>query len=276
MRSTTETVKIENRMEIFCLPNRRKEVPILYEQVKEYLKHGIQLKPGDLVFDIGANIGLFTLYLHHLFQGTVKSYAFEPIPELYEILKLNTERFSPTSLRSFPYGLSQESSTKIFTYYPNASPMSTTYPEDPQVIKEKFKLAVLNNYKEGPPAFKRLGWFPPFLREPLLDHELRNAFQAETVSCQLKTISEVIQTEKVLDISLLKIDVEKSELDVLLGIEEADWPKIQQVVVEVHDLEGRLETIMGLLKSRGFTGLTVEQEPILKGSDVFSVYGLRH
>jgi hypothetical protein len=64
--------------------------------------------------------------------------------------------------------------------------------------------------------------------------------------------------------------VEKSELDVLLGIEGQDWPKIKQVVVEVHDLEQRVKKITALLKEHGFRKITLEQEPFFEGSNVFS------
>ncbi len=71
------------------------------------------------------------------------------------------------------------------------------------------------------------------------------------------------------------MDVEKSELDVLLGIEEPDWQIIKQVVVEVHDLDSRVEKITALLKEHGFSKITVEQEPIFKGSKIFNLYALR-
>ena len=40
---------------------------------------------------------------------------------------------------------------------------------------------------------------------------------------QLTTLSDVLREENVTRIDLLKIDVEKSEMDVLLGIDEQDW-----------------------------------------------------
>ena len=55
-------------------------------------------------------------------------------------------------------------------------------------------------------------------------------FEAQSVTCQLRALSEVITEEKVDRIDLLKIDVEKAEKDVLDGIHESDWPKITQVV----------------------------------------------
>lgn len=35
--------------------------------------------------------------------------------------------------------------------------------------------------------------------------------------------------------SLLKIDVERAELEVLQGLDGADWSRVQQVAMEVHD-----------------------------------------
>lgn len=71
------------------------------------------------------------------------------------------------------------------------------------------------------------------------------------------------------------MDAEKSEVDVLLGIEEQDWKKIKQVFVEVQDWDRQIEKITALLKKHGLTEITVEQELISKGSDVFSLYALR-
>ncbi|BAZ25546.1 methyltransferase [Kalymmatonema gypsitolerans NIES-4073] len=97
----------------------------------------------------------------------------------------------------------------------------------------------------------------------------------EQVTCQLRTVSEIIREYDVQQIDLLKVDVERSELDVLLGIEEQDWQKIKQVVMEVHNLDGRIEKITALLKEHGLSEITVEQEPFLKGYENFNLYALR-
>jgi acyl carrier protein len=75
-------------------------------------------------------------------------------------------------------------------------------------------------------------------------------------------------------IDLLKVDVEKSEMDVLAGLESEDWAGIMQVVVEVHDLDGRLAQITSLLESHGFT-LEVEQDGSLADSTLYNVYAVR-
>jgi hypothetical protein len=55
-------------------------------------------------------------------------------------------------------------------------------------------------------------------------------------------------------IDLLKVDCEGAELEVLLGVEEADWPRIGSIVAEVHDLDGRLAAVRNLIEGPGGGG----------------------
>ncbi len=48
-----------------------------------------QIRPGDVVLDIGANIGYYTLILARLVGETGRVYAFEPDPANFELLKKN-------------------------------------------------------------------------------------------------------------------------------------------------------------------------------------------
>lgn len=265
--------KLPNEMKVFCL--QENEVQLIYEEVQAYLKNGIELYEGDTVFDVGANIGLFTLLVYQLCNKNVNIYAFEPIPVIFEVLQANTQRFDPKQLMVFPYGLSQESKTMTFAYYPNATLTSRVYPGISKEELDQLKERILHNLKDAPPFISWLRWFPPFLRSLILDKKLNTAFQLEQVICQLRTISEIVLEHDVKQIDLLKVDVEKSELDVLLGIEKQDWQKIKQVVVEVHDLDNRVEKITALLKEHRLSEITVEQEPILKGSDTFTLYAVR-
>lgn len=45
--------------------------------------------------------------------------------------------------------------------------------------------------------------------------------------------------------------MEGDELEALKGI-GSKWPIVRQVVVEVHDLHGRLAAVMALLEGKGF------------------------
>ncbi|MFF8732698.1 FkbM family methyltransferase [Streptomyces sp. NPDC015171] len=59
----------------------------------------------------------------------------------------------------------------------------------------------------------------------------------EGVECTVPalTVSDLLRRHAVSRVDLLKVDVERAELDVLRGIEDLHWPLIHTVVVEVHD-----------------------------------------
>jgi len=45
--------------------------------------------------------------------------------------------------------------------------------------------------------------------------------------------------------------------------------------MEIHDLDGRLNSIKILLKKHGLSRIFIEQEPTLQGSNVYSLYAMR-
>ena len=53
---------------------------------KLYLQEGISILPGDIVLDVGANIGVFTLFAAK--QGA-QVFAYEPVPPTFEVLQHN-------------------------------------------------------------------------------------------------------------------------------------------------------------------------------------------
>lgn len=64
----------------------------LYEEdLTNYLLNNLNLKEGDVIFDVGANIGWYSNLLSKYFKG-VEIHSFEPDPENFEILVSNLER----------------------------------------------------------------------------------------------------------------------------------------------------------------------------------------
>ena len=59
--------------------------------------------------------------------------------------------------------------------------------------------------------------------EDLLEERLRSY----TFECPLHSLSDVIRRHDVRGIDLLKVDVQKSELEVLRGIDDEHWPRIR-------------------------------------------------
>jgi FkbM family methyltransferase len=58
-----------------------------YEHPRELAEPAVKVRPGDVVVDLGGNIGIFTRYAHHM--GASKIVTFEPDRRYFEILKQN-------------------------------------------------------------------------------------------------------------------------------------------------------------------------------------------
>ena len=103
---------------------------------------------------------------------------------------------------------------------------------------------------------------------------VRERLRSETLTCAIRTLSEAVREHAVSRIDLLKVDVEKSEADLLQGISPADWPKIRQAAVEVHDTAGRMRNLEELFVAHGFV-VSAEQDDLYRGSDRYNLYARR-
>ena len=138
--------------------------------------------------------------------------------------------------------------------------------------KQQFSQTIKNNIGESSFPFNLLSFLP----HPLLQYTVNKltdfAYQEKEIECQIKTVSQIIQEQKIKQIDLLKIDVEKAELDVLEGIEVQDWLKIKQIVIEVHNINDRVHLIVNLLRKHGFSQIEVAQDPVFTQFDIYSIY----
>jgi FkbM family methyltransferase len=264
---------LPNGVQVSCINSF--SVADINRQVQQYFRHGITVRSGDTVFDVGANIGLFSLLVYEKSGENVAVYAFEPIPAIFAALRENLQNLDPQQLKPFNCGLSNEARSATFAYRPNMPTVSSLYGNDDSEMQNQLKHALLQNLSATPLNLRWLRILPSFARNFLMGKAMRTAFEAVDVECQLRRLSDVIREEHVERIDLLKVDVEKSELDVLQGIDDADWARIHQVVMEIHDLDNRLDKITTLLKKQGITNIIVEQEEVLQGSNVYALYAMR-
>lgn len=256
--------RLPNQMEIAY--QSKVEAEHIYEDIFErqcYLQHGLTIEEGDCIVDVGGNIGLFTLYAHHTCQN-IAIYAFEPVPKLFEIFRFNAARHG-VNVKAFNYGLSDETKSATITFYPNSSGMSSIHANEEEE-KAVLRTIMHNQLDSGMSGMAELMQYSADL--------LEERFKSETLTCQLKTLSEVIAENQIDSIDLLKIDVQKSELEVLRGIQEQDWYKIKQITMEVHELDGRLSQIQALLENKGFD-VAIEQDPLMHGTVLYNLYARR-
>jgi len=250
----------------------KNETEYLYEEIfrkKIYFKHGISLPEGGCVFDVGANIGLFTLFVSQN-RKSARVYAFEPIKPIYETLRINAQLYGGAGVKAYQVGLGEEEGKEWYTYYRGYSMMSgerryATATEDIEVIKSYLRNEQASVNRKS------------LLEEA--DEILSYRFEGEQYECQVRRLTDVIREERIERIDILKVDVQRAEMNVLRGLEEADWKKIDQIVMEVHDqegsqTEGRLEEIRRLLKAKGYD-VTIEQDELLSGTDRYNLYAKR-
>jgi FkbM family methyltransferase len=270
-------VSLPNGMVVSC--HQRHEIPLVQLEVQSYFGNGVELNAGDTMFDVGANIGLFSLAAYQHCDRDLRIFAFEPVAPVFELLRANCERNAgKPDVNLFRCGLSDRSGTADLAYYPRAPVLSTAYP-DPEADLEILKEIVVNrliHLAEAPLPLRCLCWVPRRLRATLVDYALRKALVPVRAPCEMRTLSEVVSEYGVGRIDLLKVDVEKAELDVLHGIDREDWPKIRQVVVEVHDLDRRVETTTNLLTAAGLRSISVEQAPTLKDTNIYTIFATRN
>jgi amino acid adenylation domain-containing protein/FkbM family methyltransferase len=257
---------------LYELPNgvtiahlNKTETEFLYQEVwdeRTYLKHGINVKAGDCIFDVGANIGMFALFVSQISKD-ISIFAFEPIPPVFEILSLNTE-IHGLNVQLFDCGLANQNKSDTFTYYPQNSVISGRFADAIQE-QETIKSFLLKQQESDNETN---------VSSQAIDELLADRLHSQQFICDLRTISDVIREHSIEHINLLKLDVEKSELDVLGGIQVEDWSKIQQIVVEVHNINGRLEEISKLLQTHGYD-LIIEQDALLEDTELYNIYARR-
>jgi amino acid adenylation domain-containing protein/FkbM family methyltransferase len=219
------------------------ETDYLYRGIfeeREYFRHGIALPEDATVFDVGANIGLFSLLAARLSPGA-RIFAVEPLPPIAEILRANAQLHG-LNARVVEAGLGREEGRATFAFYPHLSLVSGRYPD-----REREKEVVRAFVRDQLRADGGAGLSDAALEE-LLDERLA----ARDYPAEIRTLSSLIREHGVERIDLLKVDVQRSELEVLAGIADHDWPKIRRVVMEVQDVDGEVERIASILRGRGF------------------------
>ena len=83
--------------------------PAETDLIKKYVKSGM------IVFDLGANIGWFTMILSKLVGNSGHVYSFEPDPDYFQTLKENIQLNHLTNVSLFQMGVSNTSGVRNFS-----------------------------------------------------------------------------------------------------------------------------------------------------------------
>ena len=282
IKQKINTVKSKELGEFYCIDPYSANYA-LKEIIDDrmYEKQFFKFKENDTIIDVGANIGIFSLYIANKLNGNLKLYSLEPIPQNYELLSKNLANYFPQlKAASFNIGLSDfESPAEIeFSYYPNNSTIATM---DKSIIEKTFlsstsvetTVALLKAIKS------KINPITYYLNSFLLSLKpisgflnklyLENILIEEKVICKMSNLSKFIEDNNITQIDFLKIDTEGAELKIFNGIKPVDWQKIKQIAIEVHDSE-YIIPITSKLKEYSFINIELEKDDLLMTEMIYA------
>ena len=183
MPNNLKKIKMTSGLTIFgfkndYITNSIQEVGVYERELYIFLVKFLELNKGAVCLDIGANIGnhTLTMALH-----ANKTYAFEPIPEIFELLSKNiTENKLNKKTFLFDFGLSN-------------------------------KTCALDT------AINRVGNIGA---SGILDSALNITSQYERKQIFVKKGDDVIKENSISRLDFIKMDIEGHEFEAILGVQE--------------------------------------------------------
>lgn len=173
-------------------------------------KYNFSLKEDDVVIDVGANVGVFSVYAATL-APKGKIYAFEPVAVNFNRLKKNIELNALTNVTLEMIGISD--SKKQATIY-----LERNNTGGHSLYKEKYE-----NIKT-----------------------IRGTDLIDLIS-----LRDVFDKYKIERCDFLKIDCEGSEFDVLKGLPDQYFERIERIALEFHPNVNEVELARYLI-SKGY------------------------
>ncbi|MBV9744033.1 MAG: FkbM family methyltransferase [Acidobacteriia bacterium] len=258
--------RLPNGIRVWNTPQSGGETHFLHREIfvrRCYERNGVTVKDGDVVFDVGANIGMFSLSLMERFQG-LRIYCWEPVPRTYSCLVRNLDD-SPSRAKhqvvTFNLGAGKADEQTTIEFYPAVPGNSSIYATQ----KRRDFVSLLHDVRWRDfwrsNKLRALILAPVFpFRKKLLGSVFERAVsQGLSIPCDIRTLSRMIREYRVERIDLLKIDVEGAEIDVLTGIEDSDWALIRQISMEVDSSnKHQLPDLISRLRGLGFDHTTIE------------------
>jgi phthiocerol/phenolphthiocerol synthesis type-I polyketide synthase E len=162
----------------------------------------MKIPPGSVLMDVGANIGLFDLWAHSEYRPKA-IYAYEASPQTYRYLQDNVKRLVDPAITQVHTVNRAVASTAGKTLTLHQSPLVSGI----STLLEKGQV--------------------PWVKQ------LSDSKEIVTHQVTTTTVSAEIATHKIERIELMKIDVEGYFMEVLNGIEPADFARIQNFVIEI-------------------------------------------
>jgi FkbM family methyltransferase len=175
-----------------------------------------RLPPHPVVIDVGANAGYFAMILFSRVPGA-RLFAYEPIEENHRLLAANIARNAALAGRA-----------------------TVTHAAVTGAPAESIEL-----FAESEASSVTASVF----------REFSPADNTHTVRVPATSLADIVRTNGLARVDLLKMDCEGSEYPIIYETPGTVWPLVQNITLEVHDLPGRDRNVVALttyLESVGY------------------------
>lgn len=274
------------------------EIMMVYNEhfvEKQYVQHGIELKKGDTVVDVGAHVGLFSIFVAKAVGPKGRVLAVEPAPDTFACCVANARAngggaaAGPIEVVNVACG-DGSVDTLTLTVYDRATLMNTVAASGRQEeLMSAYLFSQLSDGTSRPigsvveQLLFMLGQAVlhiPLIGVPIVKFAVRTHVRNHVISSKREvpvrvvTLSSLFKDHGIKSIGLLKIDTECADLIVLQGIKQADWAMVRQVAMEVHE-ERFKEPVLAILRQAGFKNIEVESSEASLGHGVYNLYATR-
>lgn len=222
-----------------------------------YSRALVTLPRDACVIDVGANLGLFTLLAHRQCPD-MNAYVIEPATPLLPYLQANLRLYGVRA-QIMHVALAEREKQASFAFYDRSTELSSLKPNEANDLRWREQLT-LGYLRQHLPALTSLPTQAATLS--------RQHSEPRIEECTIQTLSHIIRTHQLKSIDLLKISAPKSELEILNGINEADWSKIRRLVLEIYDLDESVKLVSSQLRARGYD-VSCEQLPGFEESCIY-------
>lgn len=183
---------------------------------KDYTPEGFEINEKDVVLDIGAHIGIFSIFASE-FARKGKVYAFEPVLENFEILKHNLEINKINNIIPMNKAVSDKTGSRKMFFLENNTVEHSFY----------------------------TGW-----------SNLSKSAMYKTKEIDVETISliDFIDNYGIRQIDFLKMDCEGTEYEILSSCPDDVLKIIRKMSIEYHNIDNNLNglSLKKFLEGKGF------------------------
>jgi FkbM family methyltransferase len=222
-----EAVDLPNGLEFRCSSQMRGAAEFLVREIfrrRRYHRRGFEIRPEDTVVDIGANMGIFSLWAApQAHRGRV--IAVEPTG-VVETLELSTRLNRLAHVETVRAAVGRDGDTLELVHYPGFNIVSHQPQWRPTAITRALVRLLYGRYDVAPVR----------------------------VSVPCVSLGSILDSRDVEKVDFLKVDCEGAEYEMFRTLDERHWDRIQRIAMEFHELDAGHDhrELVDLLRRRGF------------------------